>query len=149
PTCYMPRDIYITNKTSTSFTLNWSPIPGQSVVDYEWEVRTSGEPGSGSTGLIDSGTVTGTTVDIPENIAALNAGTNYKVYIRSVCCSSDSIISLALDLNTICSASNFTVTSPVNFCGVQDVELTLTVVYACVAFWYYEKDSLVEQGSNS
>src|SRR5690606_16327436 len=40
PTCFMPNDIYITNKTNTSFTLNWSSSNVSN--NYEFEVRTSG-----------------------------------------------------------------------------------------------------------
>src|SRR5690606_3204830 len=88
-------------------------------------------------------------VDIPENIPALNAGTNYKVYIRSNCSATDSSFWAGMDVLTHCNAPNFTVTSPVNVCGIQDVKLTLTGVGAGTAFWYNEKDSLLEQGSNS
>src|SRR5690606_27953709 len=48
-----------------------------------------------------------------------------------------------------CNAPNFTVTTPVNICGVQNVKLTLSGVGGGTAFWYDENDSLVEQGANS
>src|SRR5690606_38027188 len=149
PTCYMPRDIYITNKTSTGFTLNWIGVPGQNVLDYEWEVRTSGLPGSGSAGLVQPATPAGLTTDTYVDITGLTAGVNYKVYVRSNCSSTDSSFWAGLDVLTHCNAPNFSVTTPVNVCGIQNVKLTLTGVGGGTAFWYDEKDSLVEQGANS
>src|SRR5690554_56158 len=52
PTCFMPKDIYFTDKEKTAFTVNWSHASGQSNVSYNIEVRTGGEPGSGPAGLV-------------------------------------------------------------------------------------------------
>src|SRR5690606_34254112 len=49
---------------------------------YEWERRTSGAGGSGSTGLAASGSTAGSTT---ATATGLTYGTDYLVYVRSAC----------------------------------------------------------------
>src|SRR5690554_7944636 len=144
PDCLMPEDIYITNKTFNGFTLNWSAA-AQTVQDYEWEVRTSGEPGSGPAGLVDGGL----TMVTSANATGLAPQTTYKLYIRSNCSSTESSNWIGIDVFTFCNAPTFDVDSPVYLCGVQQVELEATGAGGRYTFWYDENDSLVAEGVNT
>lgn len=143
PDCLMPEDIYITNKTSNGFTLNWSAVA--TAQDYEWEVRTSGEPGSGPAGLVDGGISIATSDDA----TGLAAQTSYKVYIRSNCSPTESSNWIGIDVYTFCNAPAFNVQSPIYLCGVQQVELEATGAGGRYTFWYDENDSLVAEGVNT
>ena len=66
--------------TGTSAQINWTDNGSDS---YDWEIRTSGLPGSGPAGRTDFGNMGGT----PANTAALTQLTSYTAYVRSVCSS--------------------------------------------------------------
>ena len=85
-TCGIPSNIASSAINSTSATITWtaaSPAPSNG---YQYEVRTSGTPGSGASGLHASGSTAAgvTTFDA----SGLSANTNYYVYVRSDCGSS-------------------------------------------------------------
>jgi hypothetical protein len=85
PSCFAPTAIATTSLSQTSATLSWtapSPIPTSG---YEFELRTSGSAGSGSSGLA----LSGGTMNTNYSFAGLTANTNYTLYIRSNCGGSD------------------------------------------------------------
>ncbi len=150
PTCLIPDEIYVTNKTATGFTLNWSNAGAGAT--YDWEVRTSGPAGSGPIGLVTTNPLA-TTVpgEAPTNatnqpITGLNASTTYKVYVKVNCSSSDSSFWSGIDVTTACLAPTFTLPSTYNVCGIQEQELQVTG--PGTSFWY--KDNvLVERETNT
>ena len=80
--CYLPSGTAISSITSTSASASWNPpTVGSPATAYNWELRTSGTAGSGSTGLIASGNTVTTIV----NFSSLLASTNYSFYIKSDC----------------------------------------------------------------
>lgn len=83
PACIKPGNVGITALGPTSVTLSWTaPTPGPAS-GYEWEVRTSGAPGSGATGLAANGsTAAGVTT---ANVPGLVSNSSYSLYVRSVC----------------------------------------------------------------
>ena len=86
PTCGSPSGVTMTTTSSTAANLSWtapSPAPGSG---YQWEVRTSGAGGSGSTGLTASGTTAAGIVS--SSTSALTQNTTYTLYVRSDCGSS-------------------------------------------------------------
>src|SRR5690554_1984240 len=85
--CIFPLNIDITNITETTATISWDTSLTTGVTGYEYEVRTEGAPGSGSTGLDASGSVTGTTA----SVTGLTGATEYVVYVRSVCGASQGV----------------------------------------------------------
>ncbi len=80
--CYLPSGTSISNITAISASASWNPpTVGSPAAAYNWELRTSGAAGSGSTGLIASGNTATTTV----NFSSLLPSTNYSFYIKSDC----------------------------------------------------------------
>ncbi|WP_430615130.1 fibronectin type III domain-containing protein [Flavobacterium sp. JP2137] len=87
PACYGPLQIEVTGITTSSLVLNWTAVDIQRAGQYE--VRTSGAPGSGATGLIASGnTAAG---DTSKLISGLADDTSYTVYFRMACGTSFSV----------------------------------------------------------
>lgn len=84
PACSSPAALTVSNLTSNSLTISWSIIPNlEADVNYEYEVRTSGEPGSGDEGLTLTGNVLANAgqvllTDIPHS-------TNYTIHLRGNC----------------------------------------------------------------
>src|SRR5690606_6388933 len=73
--CIFPIGLNVSNITSNSADISWDASIATGVTDYYYEVRdTAGT-------VVDSGTVTGTTTPT----TGLAPGTEYTVYIRSVC----------------------------------------------------------------
>lgn len=135
PTCKPPLKPYIDNKTSTGFRINWSAPAGQTVQEYEWEVRTSGDPGTGTP--VEAGTSTTTSANTTVTLAA---ETTYKVYIRAKCSATDSSEWVGLETTTFC-ASPTIGDQTINICGIQTVDLAITGGTAAGTFWY-DKDGV-------
>src|SRR5690554_4614153 len=147
PTCFMPRDIYVANKTKDEFTVNWSHASGQSNASYDIEVRTSGEPGSGAAGLVSApglATAVGAT-SYTTAAGIVNAGTSYKFYIRTDYGGGDTSSWIGIDILTQCAWPEFSFTNPLIVCGVQDVRVQGSNM-GSYTFWYNDKDSLLGHG---
>ncbi len=78
--CLAPSAITVGTVTATTAQLSWT-APAVAPTAYEWEIRTTGLPGSGAAGLVNSGTTTATTL----NSSGLPAATTSYFYIRSQC----------------------------------------------------------------
>ncbi|MDB5193305.1 MAG: hypothetical protein JWQ96_2868 [Segetibacter sp.] len=80
--CNNPTDITFTN-TLNSATFNWQApgAGGDTLKQYQWELRTSGVPFSGATGLSQSGNTSLTTV----TLNGLTPQSGYTFYVRSTC----------------------------------------------------------------
>lgn len=83
PTCLAPTGVGASPIASESATLNWtepSPAPGSG---YQYEVRTSGDPGSGPSGLVATGYIGAGITTV--NVTGLTPATLYHGYVRSNC----------------------------------------------------------------
>ncbi len=78
-TCPPPTNLAASNVAIHSADLSWTA--SNNSTGYDWEVRTSGTPGSGATGLAASGTAAGTTA----TATGLASNTAYTFYVRSDC----------------------------------------------------------------
>ncbi len=81
--CKAPTQLTGTSTGPTTATLNWTASISAPANGYEWEVRTSGLPGSGAAGLAASGNV-GAGV-VTASVTGLTAATTYSAYVRSNC----------------------------------------------------------------
>ncbi|MEO7080018.1 MAG: fibronectin type III domain-containing protein, partial [Flavobacteriales bacterium] len=81
PTCLPATALAISNVTGNSADLSWTASITSPAQGYQWEVRTSGAPGSGAIGLGASGTtLAGITT---ANAGGLATGTEYNAYVRA------------------------------------------------------------------
>ncbi|KAA5531938.1 fibronectin type III domain-containing protein, partial [Paenimyroides baculatum] len=103
--CIFPMNINSTSITTTSSIISWNSSIATGVTGYEYEVRFSGAAGSGATGLIATGTTNATTTTA--NIAGLTSGTNYTVYVRSLCGTTSGMwTTFPHNFNTLCGVVN-------------------------------------------
>lgn len=83
PTCLPPTGLTTAGTAPTSANLSWTASTSNPANGYQWEVRTTGAPGSGPVGLAASGTTAaGVTT---ATATGLTANTNYAYYVRSDC----------------------------------------------------------------
>ncbi|PHK33968.1 hypothetical protein VF13_38140 [Nostoc linckia z16] len=87
PTCYPPTAISASAISTTGATIGWTAPVNGSPASYEYEVRTSGAAGSGSSGMAAFGTVTAPAVSAA--VTGLSPATVYTVYVRTFCGGSD------------------------------------------------------------
>ena len=87
PTCFNPTGLAASAITNQSATVSWVAPTNGVPAGYEYEIRTSGAGGSGSTGLVTSGSTTAPTVSA--NVTGLSAGTVHSLYVRTDCGASD------------------------------------------------------------
>ena len=96
-TCYGIHAVLDTVKAkSISFTITSQTT----TTSFSYEIRTSGDPGSGATGLAASGTITDMSTQ-PFVVGGLTHLTNYTLYVRANCANSqNSLYSEGLDFST-------------------------------------------------
>lgn len=85
--CFAPTGLAALNITTTTTDLSWVTPSTGSPASYIGEIRTSGAAGSGTLGLVSTGTITAPTTTA--NITGLTAFTAYTVYVRSDCGAGD------------------------------------------------------------
>lgn len=83
PTCADNTVAATTAIGSTTATINWTASASAPANGYEWEVRSSGNGGTGFTGLAASGVVAAGV--LTENVTGLAANTAYTVWVRANC----------------------------------------------------------------
>jgi hypothetical protein len=100
PACQVPLNLTANTITTNSANISWTASTSTSPAGYQWEVRTSGLPGSGATGLVASGSTT--TPTVTASVAGLQPVTTYSAYVRTSCGSSFSSWSSASNFTTLC-----------------------------------------------
>ncbi|HMZ46807.1 MAG TPA: choice-of-anchor J domain-containing protein, partial [Chitinophagaceae bacterium] len=96
--CFPPTNLTVLTTTNNAAILNWTaPIPAPSG-GYNWEVRTSGAPGSGPTGLVSSGNEPSTT----STVTGLTGQTTYTYYLRSYCGGANTSGWVSTPFTTLC-----------------------------------------------
>ncbi|MDI1256472.1 MAG: GEVED domain-containing protein [Flavobacterium sp.] len=83
PPCVAPTAPVATNVTTSGADISWTASVSNPTDGYEYEVRSSGAPGSGATGLGASGSTLAGVVNT--TVSGLIAETNYTLYVRSAC----------------------------------------------------------------
>jgi len=134
PTCFRPLDSRVQRVSKNSAHVVWdAPIQGDPpALGYKIEVRTSGYPGD-ATGLVR----TLTTTNLSETITGLAIETDYLVYIRSLCSTTDESIWSKVAFTTLCDYPEYELTTDptdLSFCGSRAV--TLEVDTQGIVNWY-------------
>ena len=83
PTCKPPKNVSIGDLLETEVTMNWESSPSVPSSGYEWELRTSGAPGSGPIGLVAGNILSASATSV--SIDNLQSLSEYTFYIRSNC----------------------------------------------------------------
>lgn len=142
--CGVPRNVRVSTKTSSDFTINWNaPSGGQAPVNYDWEVRTSGKPGSGPIGLV----VGGNTLGLTAGATGLVPDTTYEIYVRANCAPPEVGSWIGIENVTFCDWPPLNVATNRNVCGIQTIDLTAPGAGAI--FWFDKDHNLVAQGVNT
>jgi hypothetical protein len=110
--CYQPTGVASSNLTASSVDFNWSTPGSGGTTSYDWELRTTGSPGTGSTGLTLSGNTASTTV----SLTGLMQGFQYKFYVRSSCSGTPGSWTAPVAITMPC--ASFTLPYLENFDGV-------------------------------
>ncbi|MDH6602233.1 gliding motility-associated-like protein [Myroides gitamensis] len=96
-TCYGIHAVIDTVKAKS---ISFSITSQTTTTSFSYEIRTSGNPGSGATGLAASGTITNMSVQ-PFVVRGLTQLTDYTLYVRANCANSqNSLYSEGLDFST-------------------------------------------------
>ncbi|SFN77009.1 Por secretion system C-terminal sorting domain-containing protein [Paenimyroides ummariense] len=146
-TCFRPIDLNVSDVTKNTAIVTVTPnLKNTGVVTYMYEARTSGKPGSGATGLGVSGTATTN----PFTITGLQPLTEYTIYVKTICSSTDSSAwSSGESARTMCDYPELIAAPGKTVCGSQEVDLT-AIFDAGIVKWYdtFTKDNLLYTGAN-
>ena len=132
PPCSDVFGVTLTNFTKDGATVSWSASTPVPAIGYEYEVRTTGEPGD--PGYIQRANVPSGVTTV--NLSGLLADTEYKVYVRTNC-------NLGLDgawtdvsiFNTLCDYPDLVTTTPATRCGQGSVDLSAAFTSGTIR-WY-------------
>lgn len=122
PTCFPPTALTTTNTTTTTTDLSWTAPAMGTPANYVWEVRTSGAAGTGTTGLVSTGTVVVPTNSV--SVSGLNPLTSYSVYVQSDCGSGD--LSAWSGLRTFTTQANCPVPTALNTTSILATSASFT-----------------------
>lgn len=89
PPCTPPSSLSVDEVGVDFVDLSWEESILGNEDEYEWELRTEGDPGSGPDGLVQSGTLPASTLSA--TLSGLEGLTSYTFYIRSDCDGDESI----------------------------------------------------------
>ncbi|UEG49220.1 fibronectin type III domain-containing protein [Ferruginibacter lapsinanis] len=84
PNCGIATNFTADSIGTNKATIRWTSPSSGTPVSYDWEVRTSGLPGSGFSGLYNSGNIAAAD---SINLSGLAMGTTYKFYLKTNCTS--------------------------------------------------------------
>jgi len=116
PTCITPTGLIASSIQQTGATLHWTASVPPPQNGYEWEVRTSGAPGSGPAGLVTSGATAAGVLTV--TTTGLTPSTLYYAYVRAHCIGSDySYWTSATTFTTLCSNASLPVAEGFNTSG--------------------------------
>ena len=97
--CKSISGLTVTGITQTGANASWlAPTSGNVPTQYNYEVRTSGAAGSGSTGLAASGN----SATINKALTGLNPGISYTLYVRADCGSGSTGPWSSVSFSTVC-----------------------------------------------
>lgn len=122
-TCYQPVSMALSNITEKGVSVTVTPqAKNTGTVSYQYEVRTSGAPGSGSVGRV----AIGTSSTVAFNIIGLPPNTNYKIYIRTACSSTDSSFWISDSFKTLETLTIDAIKEDVSCFGSDNGSITIT-----------------------
>ncbi|WP_353117608.1 MBG domain-containing protein [Myroides odoratus] len=87
PPCIVPTDLTVSAVGLSTATIAWTATSSLNTDGYVYEVRTSGEAGSGTSGLAFSGRSDSNVTRV--NLNNLIAGTTYHAYVKANCTATD------------------------------------------------------------
>ncbi|GEM_PF-5933400 len=142
PDCMQPLSVSVQYVTATTAAVGWTDINVLSGLGCEYELRTSGAPGSGTVGLVETGTVPASI--FTKDFINLVASTNYLLYLRYKCsASSMSIWTDGTKVRTSCVFPSYTLAAS-TVCGQNSSTLTATVSDTTYSVYWYDR----ERGGN-
>jgi hypothetical protein len=98
PTCLSPTGLAASDITGNTADIAWVAPALGTPASYDWEIRTSGAGGSGSSGLAASGNEVAPSVSV-NDVSGLTGKTNYSLYVRTNCTGGDGSSSWAGPVN--------------------------------------------------
>ena len=135
--CLPPTNLTIQSFNQISAAITWSPSADASSEGYQVEVRTSGTPGSGQSGLVSTFAETANST----SIGGLFAQTHYFIYVRSICTSGpNNNWSAPVEFNT----TNIVTPTPTAATNVTDVSFIARWNVVVGATWYEVEYSKTE-----
>ncbi|MBQ0117157.1 MAG: fibronectin type III domain-containing protein, partial [Flavobacterium sp.] len=134
PSCMEPLNVSLSNVTKNSVQLNWVAPLIIPTNGYFYEVRTSGNAGSGEVGLFQSGTASAS--DIQKIITGLLPSNTYTIFIRSVCGTDNNSIWVSVGtITTFCDYPDFVSASAATICGTGSANLSANFGAGSV-YWF-------------
>ena len=121
PTCIVPTDLSAT-VSSNSATVSFLASISSPANGYQYELRTSGEPGSGSNGLVTSGNQT----ELSTSFTSLAPNSLYTYYVKAICSATDSSSWESKNIKTL-------PVPPVNDSCLQATTLTINSDLNCTS----------------
>src|SRR5690606_26131162 len=135
--CPQPQEVTISDISIEGAVISWDAPATAPANGYNYEVRTSGNPGE-ATGLVDEGATTTQTA----TITGLDPDTTYQVYVQSVCDTDDeSSWTTAVTFTTLCEYPEFVSATPGEVCGIGTATISADFGNDAIIRWYDSEEA--------
>jgi len=135
--CPQPQEVTISDISIEGAVISWDAPATAPANGYNYEVRTSGNPGE-ATGLVDEGATTTQTA----TITGLDPDTTYQVYVQSVCDTDDeSSWTTAVTFTTLCEYPEFVSATPGEVCGIGTATISADFGNNAIIRWYDSEEA--------
>lgn len=131
-TCVDPANLISTQIYKNAINVSWTASSSPSILGYEYEVRTSGLPGTAA-GLVSEATVGNVLVSSIEN---LQPSTTYTIYLRTKCSETNYSEWISYEFTTLCDYPDIIDIVNDTVCGVGSANLSANVEGNGIVEWY-------------
>lgn len=140
PSCIPVTSITVSNVAKFTSTVSWLPTLTSANATYSWELRTSGDPGSGATGLAQSGTTAAGVTTL--NLTNLSSSTTYFFYVKANCTETESSMwdDLGIEFTTICDYPDLLTVTADSICGIGSTTVSATSTGGIIQ-WFLNQTS--------
>lgn len=131
-TCADPTNLISTQIYKNAVNISWTASVSTSILGYQYEVRTSGIPGT-ATGLIFEGTIGNV---LESSIQNLQPSTTYTIYLRTKCSDTNYSEWITYEFTTLCDYPDIIDIFNETVCGVGTANLSANVQGNGIVEWY-------------
>lgn len=144
PGCLIPENLQLSNILKNGVTISWQAPEINPENGYEYEIRTSGLPGSGSIGLVQFGDVS----SLQTTITNLVPSTTYDVYLRSVCTADNkSNWTQVQTFTTLCDYPDVTSITVDSICGIGTADIEVVPTDGIVQWFSSQNQNIIHTGN--
>ena len=131
-TCVDPSNLVSNQISKNTVSFSWAASSSLTLLGYEYEIRTSGLPGT-TNGLVSSGTLGNV---LTASVQNLQPSTDYLIYVRTICSESNYSEWISTEFTTLCNYPDLIEIITNSVCGIGTTNLSANVNGSGLVEWF-------------